>query len=231
MFKKSWKLEVGSRKGKKNRVMVHVSWFIALLFIFSCNSGYIYKPSGYPKVIFPEHGYQNFKHESFPFTFEYPTYAKTIRDSVFFGDKPENPYWLNVFFPDFNATVYLSYKEIKGKDDLQKLENDAHELTYKHTIKAEYIDEGQLSSAPDVKGVIYDVGGNAASSTQFYLTDSLHNFIRGSLYFYSRPNIDSLGDVIKFINQDIYHLIKTFRWSGVVRRDADHGSVSTAKKP
>ena len=106
----------------------------------------------------------------------------------------------------------MSYKEISSADDIDRLEHDAHSLSYKHTIKAEYIDEGRLSSAPDVKGLIYEIGGNAASNTQFYLTDSIRHFIRGSLYFNTEPNVDSLGVVINFLKQDIYHFIKTFRW-------------------
>jgi hypothetical protein len=41
--------------------------------------------------------------------------------------------------------------------------------------------------------------GNAASSTQFYVTDSTTHFLRGVLYFYSAPNADSLKPV-----NDIY---------------------------
>jgi gliding motility-associated lipoprotein GldD len=64
-----------------------------------------------------------------------------------------------------------------------------------------------------VYGILYDIKGDAASNTQFFLTDSTHNFIRGALYFEVHPNKDSLAPVLEFINKDLVHLIETFEWN------------------
>ena len=62
-------------------------------------------------------------------------------------------------------------------------------------------------------GLVYELeGSGAASPYQFFLTDSISHFVRGSLYFNFTPNNDSLEPVIEFIKQDIDHLINTFRW-------------------
>ncbi|MDR2937387.1 MAG: gliding motility lipoprotein GldD, partial [Prevotellaceae bacterium] len=61
-------------------------------------------------------------------------------------------------------------------------------------------------------GYIYEIGGNAASNAQFYVTDSTRHFLRGSLYFNTHPNVDSLQPVIEYITEDIYHLIETTKW-------------------
>jgi gliding motility-associated lipoprotein GldD len=61
--------------------------------------------------------------------------------------------------------------------------------------------------------MIYEIkGSGTASSCQFFLTDSTSNFIRGALYFNVRPNNDSLAPVIRFVTDDIRHLIDTFHW-------------------
>jgi gliding motility-associated lipoprotein GldD len=141
-------------------------------------------------------------------------YANIVKDSLFFGEKTENPYWINVEFPTLNGKIYMSYKEIgKGENDFQKLVNDAFKMTYKHTYKAEYIEEKSIGN-PDnhIYGLFYDVGGNAASAKQFYVTDSVKHFLRGALYFDAAPNADSLAPVHKFLQQDMLHLVETLKW-------------------
>jgi len=34
----------------------------------------------------------------------------------------------------------------------------------------------------------------------------------GSVYFYARPNYDSLFPAIKFLEKDLVYLIETFEW-------------------
>ena len=68
------------------------------------------------------------------------------------------------------------------------------------------------TTAGEKLGVMYDISGDAASSVQFYLTDSVRHFIRGALYFTLQPNSDSLSPVIEFFREDILHLIETLEW-------------------
>jgi len=106
----------------------------------------------------------------------------------------------------------MSYKTIQQKDDFAKYVDDAHKLTFKHTIKAESIEEYQIENPNNVGGIIYEVGGDAASSVQFFLTDTNRHFLRGALYFSNTPNADSIAPVVKFVKEDMMHLIDTFQW-------------------
>lgn len=90
---------------------------------------------------------------------------------------------------------------------------DSRGFAYKHTIKANGIDENVVKTQNNVYGVVYDIGGNAASNMQFYVTDSLKHFLRGSLYFNTIPNADSLQPSLEFIRKDVLHLINTLQWS------------------
>jgi gliding motility-associated lipoprotein GldD len=56
------------------------------------------------------------------------------------------------------------------------------------------------------------VGGDAASNVQFFLTDSIHHFIRGALYFNNQPNADSMKPVVDFVKEDLRVMLKSFRW-------------------
>lgn len=185
---------------------------ITALFILSaCNSTYTPKPTGYFKIDFPEKTYQQFNQPGYPYTFEYPAYARIIKDSTFFDTTAENPWWINIDFPQFNARMYLSYKII-GNNKLEKLLNDAYNLTNKHSIKASYINDSIMNISDNVHGSFFSVQGDVATASQFFLTDSTKNFIRGALYFDATPNEDSLRPVSQFLVEDMKHLINTFRW-------------------
>jgi gliding motility-associated lipoprotein GldD len=188
-----------------------------LLLVFSllsaCNSVYTPKRRGYFKIDFPPHQYQSFDQPGYPYTFEYPVYATVVRDSSFFDKTPENPYWINIDFPRFNARIYISYKEIgPSHNSFDKLREDAFKMTFKHTYKANSIDQSVIKTPHGVSGIFFDVGGNAATAKQFFVTDTTRNFLRGALYFDTTPNEDSLGIVNRFLEEDMVHLINTFQW-------------------
>jgi gliding motility-associated lipoprotein GldD len=189
--------------------------------LFSCNSVYTPKPRGYFKIDLPLHQYQAFDKPDYPYTFDYPVYANITRDTSFFEAAPENPYWINIVFPRFNATIYISYKKIGARslsdpkasgNSFDKLKDDAYKMTFKHTYKANSIDDSAMVTPNGVSGIFFHVGGNAATANQFYVTDSTQHFLRGALYFDTTPNEDSLGIVNRFLEQDMRHLINTFRW-------------------
>ena len=184
--------------------------FVSLVIIISCNSGYSPKPRGYYRIDFPAHDYQLFDKPGFPYSFEYPVYGSIVRDTAFFGDKPENPYWINIDFPRFHARIYISYKRVEGNFD--KLRDDAYKMTYKHTYKASSIEDSLISTKSGSHGIFFNVGGNAATAKQFFITDSNRHFIRGALYFDTTPNADSLGIVNDFLQVDMNHLINTLKW-------------------
>jgi gliding motility-associated lipoprotein GldD len=121
------------------------------------------------------------------------------------------PCWINIEFPEFDGKIHISYKAVD--QNLNDFTEDSRTLTYKHTIKADAIKETVYTN-PDleVHGILYDIKGNAASSVQFYLTDSNNHFLRGSLYFNVQPDKDSLAPVVAFFRQDIIHLIESFKW-------------------
>lgn len=174
---------------------------------------YTPKPKGYFRLDLPEKEYQEFTVPQCPYRFSIPTYATVAIDSSFFNERPDDPCWLDINMPELAGEIHLSYKEIGEDNTLEKLIEDAHKLAYKHTIKADYIDEAVIEKPGDqVSGILYQIGGNAASNIQFYVTDSTRHFLRGSLYFGVTPNEDSLAPVISFVRQDLLYMIETLEW-------------------
>jgi len=189
-----------------------LKYILILVLFVSCNSEYTVKKKGYYKIDFPEHEYQKFDRPGYPFTFEYPVYAAVIRDSTFFEDSTENPYWVNIDFPRFAGKIYISYKEIGKKNSFDKLVNDAFNMTFKHTSRATGIRDSLMRTDAGLTGVFFSVGGNTATAKQFFITDSTRHFLRGALYFDATPNEDSLMLVNRFLQEDMKHLINTLRW-------------------
>lgn len=179
------------------------------VFLASCHShDYSPKPRGYFRIMFPKKAYQQYD-GGCPISFLYPKYAFIEPDH----HADAKPCWMNVQFPQFNGTLHLTYEHIKSKSEFDELVEDAHKLTFKHTVKATSIDQG-LISYPDrhIYGIYYTIDGNAASSLQFFLTDSIRNYIRGALYFNTAPRLDSIQPVLNFVKQDVNVMIKSFRW-------------------
>jgi gliding motility-associated lipoprotein GldD len=173
----------------------------------SCNESYTPKPRGYFRIDMPERAYRVFD-SACPYTFEYPVYAAVSGDS----SKLAEPFWLNIRYNPFNATLHFSYKIIDH--NLAGYLEDSRALVNKHIPKANAIMQREYGDTLNhVYGLVYDIrGADAASPIQFYLTDSISGFVRGALYFNQVPNNDSLGPVIDFLKGDIEHMISTFRW-------------------
>jgi gliding motility-associated lipoprotein GldD len=94
------------------------------------------------------------------------------------------------------ATIYLTYKPVTK--NINELLRDAQKLTYEHVIKADDILE-QPYLNPDKKCLVCFISRrNAATNSQFYVTDSqaFCNWIR---LFYTKPNYDSIMPAASYI--------------------------------
>ena len=124
-------------------------------------------------------------------------------------------YLMNMKFPQFNGTLHLSYETITSKKVFDELIEDSHSFAFKHTVKSTGINQALIYYPQNkIFGIYYTINGNAASSAQFFLTDSTHNYIRGALYFNSEPKLDSIQPVLDFVKKDMDVMIKSFRWKG-----------------
>jgi gliding motility-associated lipoprotein GldD len=188
------------------------AFLLILLISLSCNSEYTPRPRGYFKIDLPPKSYRLFEGKGYPYTFEYPVYGTVVKDSLFFEQRAENDYWINIDFPQFEGRIHMSYKEI-GKNKFDSLVNDAFTLSYKqHTYKASGIVPEEFTTPNGNGGVYFTLKGNAATGNQFFITDSVRHFLRGALYFNATPNADSLQPVNRFLREDVEHLINTLRW-------------------
>lgn len=178
-----------------------------LLFLFGCREEGVPRPRGYFRIDLPEHGYSKFESEC-NIEMDIPNYAKIemFKDRI----SPDSC-WFNIHMPKLKATVYCTYFAVDN--DFDKLVKDAYGFAAKHEMKATALKRTLINDAENkLYGIIYDIEGNAASQVQFFLSDSTQHFFRGSLYFNSRPNPDSLAPVLSFVREDIDKMVRSVRW-------------------
>ena len=193
------------------RVLSSKFLVLGLLFIVllsSCdNKQYQPKPRGYFRIDFPEKEYVRLDSMSY-YSFEYPTYTTITPDYHSLQEKE----WINVEYPSHKGTIHISYKTVN--ENLDAYLEDSYYMMTKHISRAMGIrDSVIINPERDVYGLVYFLEGEGvASPMQFYLTDSVSHFMRGSLYFNVKTNNDSLAPVIDFIIDDVRHLIETVEW-------------------
>lgn len=183
---------------------------LILVLITSCSEITSPKPRGYFRIHLPEKEYIEFS-ENFPYSFDYPKYAKVVS----YEGEQNQKYWINLVFPEFNAEVNISYKEVNDTNLPLLLE---HSWTFieKHNIKADAVSDNWFyDNDKKVYGGVFEIKGNVASPMQFFLTDSVKHFFRGALYFLEIPNKDSLYPVIEFIKPDIFRLVESLKWKTI----------------
>ncbi len=194
----------------KSKTLIYLLLATIACLLVACHSNPVPRPRGYYRIDLPEKHYKNLV-QHYPFSFLYPEYAviSKYKGSTIPGENTEN--WLNIDFPRFRAHLYLTYKPVE--ESLGKLIEDSHAFVYKHIVKADAINQEEfISPETSVFGVLFDIKGNTATALQFYITDSVSNFLRGALYFDCEPNRDSLAPLVDFLREDIEVLMESFTW-------------------
>ena len=172
-----------------------------LLIFFGCKENVLPKPKAYLSLTYPEKSYKTLKIKR-PYTF------KILKNTITINEKKN---WLTIKYPKLKASIDITYRPVKN--NIKELLTEAEKLVFKHTSKAEQIiPQDFINKEKRVYGSIYEITGNAASHLQFHITDSTKNFIKGSLYFYAKPNYDSILPAVNYIKEDILHLVETLEW-------------------
>ena len=183
-----------------------------LLTCVACNHVSTPRPYGYYRITVPDTSYIDFSTiDSQLSTLNYP-YTFSLSRNAVIQPRPEEPFWINIYYPALDATIHCSYKPVQN--NLRELTEDALDFVYRNASFASSIPEREYTHPEaHVYGVLFDLEGNTASSCQFFLTDSTHHFFRASLYCNCRPNADSLAPVYEYLRTDIIKMVETFQWT------------------
>lgn len=174
---------------------------IIAVFILSCGEDKLPKPKPYLTLQYPLSSYKKIETDC-PYNFEISNLA-TINF--------KNNCWANIEYPQLKASVYITYREVEN--NLEEILKEVEKLTFEHTIKADIINAVPYENfEKKVFGKMYNIEGNVATNIQFSATDSVNHVLSGALYFYAKPNYDSIVPTIKYLEKDIMHLVETLEW-------------------
>ena len=174
---------------------------IIVIAFMSCNEDVLPKPKAYLSLTYPKKSYKKLTLKR-PYSFE------VLKNTTIVNDANN---WMTIKYPKLKASIDITYRPVNN--NLKELLTEAEKLVFKHTIKAEeIIPKDFVNPKKRTFGSLYEITGNAASQIQFHITDSTSNFIKGSLYFYAKPNYDSILPAVDYIKEDILHLIETLDW-------------------
>lgn len=186
---------------------IKVLFILLMVFgLFACKENYIPKKKAYFRLNTPEKKYKTISNKDFKLD---------ILESSTFVVKKDDDSWTSIIYPSMKAVIYLTYF---NSPDIERLSENARKSAYKHTIRADDIINLQFAlPEKHIFGTIYSIEGNAATPVVFYLSDSISQFLHGTVYFNCPPNADSLKPVIHFIRKDIQHIIETFKWTNHIQ--------------
>lgn len=187
-----------------------------MVFLFSaCKEGEVQlpKPRIYPKVIYPEKNYESLDIDGCPFKMDVPSYFQYVKDTDQTAAEKKHDCWFDLYCEKLNSYIHISYIKFSGRKAYDKLVADAFEMADKHNIKASHRQELKIEKQEeDVHGLIFEIDGPVATPLQFFMTDSTEHFLRGSLYFKSGVNRDSIAPVYDFLKVDVGRMVESFVW-------------------
>lgn len=120
--------------------------------------------------------------------------------------------WLNITYPRYRATIYLSY--IPLADNLERLMAESIELVYRQNVNTQQVEAiAYENSDAQLYATLYTLSAQSATPIQFIATDSLRYLLRGALYFDNPVKADSVAPALQYIETDIMQMIESITYT------------------
>ena len=127
-------------------------------------------------------------------------------------NKDKTGVWFDIVYPQYKATIYCSYLPITKATFYDAVE-DSYKLAFSHASIADGIKQtAYVNKERQTSGIVYEIDGGVAVPIQFFVTDSVSNFFRGSLYYDTLVNPDSVAPVTAYLLEDIVTMIESLEW-------------------
>lgn len=179
-----------------------------VFFLIACHE-YTPKPIGYNRIEFSESdGFKKCSFENFFFEYSDLAVLNINREQ----SEGEGKDWFDIVYPEYGARVYCTYLPIKN-GNFARLSDDSYRMAYSHVLMASEIKQIRYADYDNrIYGIFYEIEGDVATPMQFFVTDSIHNFLRGSFYYDSKVRSDSVAPITEFVITDIKNMVATLRW-------------------
>ena len=174
--------------------------------LMACTN-YAPKPRGYLRIERPEVTYEWLLADTLPFAFQIP--QQTVCS---FPAAPAGEVWLNVDYPEWQATLYCSCFPVTPATWTQAVADSRRLVERQLSAVVQAEEQDYEDEERQVYGTLFRLEGETTTPIQFLLTDRSTRFFRGALHYACRPAADSLAPVTRYVEQDVVALMQSFHW-------------------
>lgn len=118
--------------------------------------------------------------------------------------------WMNVAYPRYHATLYLSYFPVTGRDNLDQLLSESKDLVYRQNVNTSLVGAiAYENQDPFLSATVYTLSAESATPLQFVATDSVNFLLRGVLYYDTPVRTDSVAPTLSFLQTELMQIIES----------------------
>ena len=177
-----------------------------MLFHFSCDEkNYLPREKAFLRLEFKKPIYDTFSSESSKLNFIFNN-AYTSFEIV--SDEKKV-----LRYKDIKIEIVLSDVQLENIFSFEESLQNFYMFLEPHRKKSNQISVKEFISADNKRfAKVFEMRGPVASPLQFYITDSINNFLFGSMNLTEKSDYDSIYPSIMYVKNDILSIIESVNW-------------------
>jgi gliding motility-associated lipoprotein GldD len=180
--------------------------FGLLLFHFSCDeTSYLPREKAFLRLEFEKPMYGTFSSESSKLNFIYNNASASFE--IISEEKTVLRY------KHIKIDILLSNIQLENTSSFEESLQNFYMFLEPHRKKSNQISVKEFISADNKRfAKVFEMRGPVASPLQFYVTDSINNFLFGSMNLIQKSDYDSIYPSVMYVKNDIFSIIESVNW-------------------
>jgi gliding motility-associated lipoprotein GldD len=180
--------------------------FGLLLFHFSCDeTSYLPREKAFLRLEFEKPMYDTFSSESSKLNFIYNNASASFK--IISEEKTVLRY------KHIKIDILLSNIQLENTSSFEESLQNFYMFLEPHRKKSNQISVKEFISADNKRfAKVFEMRGPVASPFQFYVTDSINNFLFGSMNLIQKSDYDSIYPSVMYVKNDIFSIIESVNW-------------------
>ena len=180
--------------------------FSLLLFHFSCDeTSYLPREKAFLRLEFEKPMYDTFSSDSSKLNF--------IFNNAYASFEIVSDEKTVLRYKDIKIEIILSDIQLENTSSFEESLQNFYMFLEPHRKKSNQIRVKEFISADNKRfAKVFEMRGPVASPLQFYVTDSINNFLFGSMNLIEKSDYDSIYPSVMYVKNDIFSIIESVNW-------------------
>lgn len=180
--------------------------FGLLLFHFSCDeTSYLPREKAFLRLEFEKPMYDTYSSEFSKLNF---IFNNAYASFEIVSDKKTV-----LRYKDIKIDIVLIDIQLENTSSIEESLQNFYMFLEPHRKKSNQISVKEFVSADNKRfAKVFEMRGPVASPLQFYVTDSINNFLFGSMNLTEKSDYDSIYPSIMYVKNDIFSIIESVNW-------------------